>query len=123
MTLRRQRLPAAGAAGAAVALAAVWMKQFASASITKAAATAASGVRAAVLPGPGDVARAQNAELGLQLTLSFRLRAVGSAPAKAKVAAEGKSLNVPETPEGDRVQAGQLISRLNGWRVEIVRLC
>ena len=126
MTLSHQRQPAAGAAVAAVALAAMWMKRSSSASTTKTAATAASAVRAAVLPVPGNVARAQNAELGLQLTLSFRLRAAGSAPAKAKVAAEGKSLNMPETPEtpeGDRVQAGQLIGRLDGWRVEIVRLC
>ena len=121
MTLRRQKLPAAGTAMAAFA--SVRMKRSASASTTKTAATAAGAAGAAVLPVAGDVARKQNAELGLQPTPSGRLRALGRAQAKAKVAAEGKSLNVPETPEGDRVQAGQLISRLNGWRVEIVRLC
>ena len=118
MTLRRQRLPTAGAAMAAAALAAVWMKRSASASTTKTAATAASAAGAAVLPVPADVARAQNTEFGLQLTSPGRLRAVDSAPAKAKVAAEGKRLNMPEMPAGNRVQAGQLIGRLDGrgWR-------
>ena len=95
---------------AAGVLAAVLLKRPASAPTqTQAAATAASAA-ASMLLAPADVARAQNAELGLQLALSGGLRAVDSALVKAKVAAEVKSLGVRE---GDRVRAGQLIGRLD----------
>ena len=96
---------------AAGVLAAVLLKRPASAPTqTQAAATAASAATASMLLAPADVARAQNAELGLQLALSGGLRAVDSALVKAKVAAEVKSLGVRE---GDRVRAGQLIGRLD----------
>lgn len=95
---------------AAGVLAAVLLKRPTSAPTqTQAAATAASAA-ASMLLAPADVARAQNAELGLQLALSGGLRAVDSALVKAKVAAEVKSLGVRE---GDRVRAGQLIGRLD----------
>ena len=96
---------------AAAVLAAVLLKRPASAPTqTQAAATAASAATFSMLLAPADVARAQNAELGLQLALSGGLRAVDSALVKAKVAAEVKSLGVRE---GDRVRAGQLIGRLD----------
>lgn len=67
---------------------------------------------------PGDVARAENAELVLQLDITGGLKAVHSAVVKARVAAEVKSLTVRE---GDRVQAGQLIGQLDAtefqWRL------
>ena len=92
-------------------LAALWLKRPASTpTAARTAAAAASAAGASMLLAPGDVARAQNAELGLQLALSGGLRAVDSALVKAKVAAEVKSLTVRE---GDRVRAGQLIGRLD----------
>ena len=66
----------------------------------------------------GDVARAERAELTALLNVSGGLKAVQSAVVKARVAAEVKELNVRE---GDRVQAGQLIGRLDAtefqWRL------
>ena len=58
----------------------------------------------------GDVARAERAELTALLNVSGGLKAVQSAVVKARVAAELKTLTVRE---GDRVQAGQLIGRLD----------
>ena len=112
MRLSRKLLLAALALAVAAGVAALLMKRASTASTAaQAAATAASAAgAAAMLLAPGDVARAQNAELGLQLALSGGLRAVDSALVKAKVAAEVKSLTVRE---GDRVQAGQLIGRLD----------
>ena len=111
MKLARKLLLGAALLVAAGVLAAVLMKRPSSAS-TKAltAASAASAAAASMLLAPGDVARAEKAELGLQLALSGGLRAVDSALVKAKVAAEVKSLTVRE---GDRVRAGQLIGRLD----------
>lgn len=67
---------------------------------------------------PGDVARARRAELVATLPVSGGLKAVNSAVVKAKVAAELRQLLVRE---GDRVQAGQLIGRLDDtefqWRL------
>lgn len=67
---------------------------------------------------PADVARAVRAELVATLPVSGGLKAVNSAIVKAKVAAELKTLLVRE---GDRVQAGQLIGRLDDtefqWRL------
>ncbi len=112
MRLSRKLLLAVLVLAAAGGLGAVVMKRAStSATAAQAAATAASAAgTAAMLLAPGDVARAQNAELGLQLALSGGLRAVDSALVKAKVAAEVKSLTVRE---GDRVSAGQLIGRLD----------
>ena len=70
---------------------------------------AASAPQAIELTG-GDVARAERTELIALLSVSGGLKAVQSAVVKARVAAELKSLTVRE---GDRVQAGQLIGRLD----------
>ena len=75
-----------------------------------AAASAASAAAQAIELAPGDVARAERSELSTQLTVSGGLKAVQSAVVKARVAAEVKELTVRE---GDRVQAGQLIGRLD----------
>lgn len=88
------------------------------AATTAGAASAASAAAPSMLLAPGDVVRVERAELSTALAISGGLRAVDSAFVKAKVAAEVKSLNVRE---GDRVQAGQLIGRLDGtefmWRL------
>ncbi len=75
-----------------------------------AAAASAAAPRPAIELAPGDLARAERAELATLLAVSGGLKAVDSAFVKAKVAAEVKSLTVRE---GDRVQAGQLIGRLD----------
>lgn len=66
----------------------------------------------------GDVTRALRTELVATLPVSGGLKAVNSAIVKAKVAAEVKQIGVRE---GDRVQAGQLIGRLDDtefqWRL------
>ncbi len=66
----------------------------------------------------GDVTRALRTELVATLPVSGGLKAVNSAIVKAKVAAEVKEIGVRE---GDRVQAGQLIGRLDDtefqWRL------
>jgi RND family efflux transporter MFP subunit len=82
-------------------------------------APSAAAVRAQALDlAPGDVARARRAELVATLPVSGGLKAVNSAVVKAKVAAEIRQLLVRE---GDRVQAGQLIGRLDDtefqWRL------
>ena len=65
-----------------------------------------------------DLARARQTELTSTLAVSGGLKAVNSAVVKAKIAAELKSLTVRE---GDRVQAGQVIGRLDDtefqWRL------
>lgn len=67
---------------------------------------------------PGDIARAESAELTQTLAINGSLKAVHSAFVKARVAAEVKSLAVRE---GDRVAAGQLIGQLDtteyDWRL------
>ena len=73
-------------------------------------ATAAAASAPSMELAAGDVARAERSELVMQLTISGGLKAVQSAVIKARVAAEVKELNVRE---GDRVQAGQLIGRLD----------
>jgi len=82
-----------------------------------AAASAASATQAIELA-PTDIATATRTELTATLTVNGGLKAVDSAVIKAKVAAELKELNVRE---GDRVQAGQLIGRLDAteyqWRL------
>lgn len=66
----------------------------------------------------GDVTRTLRTELVATLPVSGGLKAVNSAIVKAKVAAEVKEIGVRE---GDRVQAGQLIGRLDDtefrWRL------
>lgn len=82
------------------------------------AAAAASAPAQALDLTAADVATAQRTELVATLPVSGGLKAVNSAIVKAKVAAELKTLLVRE---GDRVQAGQLIGRLDDtefkWRL------
>lgn len=73
-------------------------------------ALAASAAAASVLLAQGDVVAAAQTELTSLLAISGGLRAVDSAVVKARVAAEVKTLTVRE---GDRVQAGQLLGRLD----------
>ncbi len=79
---------------------------------------AVAGQAQAVDLAPGDVARVQRTELVSTMPVSGSLKAVNSAVVKAKVAAEVRELLVRE---GDRVQAGQLIGRLDDtefrWRL------
>jgi RND family efflux transporter MFP subunit len=63
----------------------------------------------------GDVALAERTELTTVLAVTGGLKAVQSAVIKAKVGAEVKELSVRE---GDRVQAGQLIGRLDATEFE-----
>ncbi len=84
-----------------------------------ASAAALPASAAAALPlelAPSDVAIAQRAELTAQLAVSGGLKAVNSAVVKARVAAELLHLTVRE---GDRVEAGQLIGRLDDSEVRL----
>jgi RND family efflux transporter MFP subunit len=67
---------------------------------------------------PGDVARAERAELVRRLDISGSLKAVHSAVVKARIAAVVQTLDVRE---GDTVTAGQRIGRLDAtdaqWRL------
>lgn len=73
---------------------------------------AAPAPRAAVALelGAGDVTVAKKRELARQLDITGELRAVDSAVVKARVAAEVQELRVRE---GDRVEAGQVLGRLD----------
>jgi len=71
---------------------------------------ASTPVAVAIELAPGDVARAERAELTTLLQVTGGLKAVQSAVVKARVAAEVKTLTVRE---GDRVSAGQLIGKLD----------
>ncbi|MFT3820454.1 MAG: efflux RND transporter periplasmic adaptor subunit [Rubrivivax sp.] len=81
-------------------------------------ATAASAPAQALELTATDVTPARRAELVATLPVSGGIKAVNSAVVKAKVAAEVKALLVRE---GDAVQAGQLIGRLDDteyqWRL------
>jgi RND family efflux transporter MFP subunit len=118
MTRRRAWLAVAVALLAVAALGlgarAKWGRPAAGGAASGAAATAAAPATAASAAAidlaPGDVATAQRSELVQLLAISGSLKAVDSAVVKARVAAEVKSLSVRE---GDRVEAGQLIGRLD----------
>jgi RND family efflux transporter MFP subunit len=112
---RRAWLIAGTVALLAAAAAVAWVKR-PSGTAPAATAAAAAASAPAMLLAPGDVARAERTELGTLLQLSGGLRAVESAMVKAKVAAEVKQLNVRE---GDRVQAGQLLGRLDATEVQL----
>jgi membrane fusion protein, multidrug efflux system len=80
-------------------------------------ATATAPVQAQALElTPGDVVRATRSELVHTLAVSGGLKAVDSAMLKAKVAAEVRSIDVRE---GDRVQAGQLLGRLDDTEFQL----
>jgi membrane fusion protein, multidrug efflux system len=64
----------------------------------------------------GDVAKARRTELVATLPVSGGLKAVNSAIVKAKVAAEIKLITVRE---GDRVQQGQLLGRLDDTEFQL----
>lgn len=82
----------------------------------KAPALAASAPLRPIDLAAGDIAHASRGELVSLLVVSGSLKAVDSAMVKARVAAEIKSLTVRE---GDRVQAGQLLGRLDTTEVEL----
>ena len=82
----------------------------------KAPAAAASAPVRPIELAAGDVARVSRSELVSMLVVSGSLKAVDSAMVKARVAAEVKTLTVRE---GDRVQAGQLLGRLDSAEVEL----
>jgi RND family efflux transporter MFP subunit len=65
---------------------------------------------------PGDVVMAGRTELAAVLDISGGLKAVQSAVIKSRVAAEVQSLSVRE---GDRVQAGQLVGRLDATEYQL----
>jgi RND family efflux transporter MFP subunit len=83
-----------------------------------AVATAASAPAQALELAAADLTPARRAELVATLPVSGGIKAVNSAVVKAKVAAEVKALLVRE---GDAVQAGQVIGRLDDteyqWRL------
>ena len=84
-----------------------------------AAASATTGSAPATLDlTASDIAIASRAELVTSLAISGGLKAVNSAVVKAKVAAEVREITVRE---GDRVQAGQTLGRLDDtefkWRL------
>ena len=102
---------------ALVALAAVlaggWAVRSGKAGAKGPAAAASAPVRPIELAA-GDMARVSRSELVSLLVVSGSLKAVDSAMVKARVAAEVKTLAVRE---GDRVQAGQLLGRLDTTEV------
>jgi len=77
---------------------------------------AASASAAAIELSQGDVARAERVDLSTQLAITGSLKAVQSAVVKARVAAEVRTLTVRE---GDRVQAGQLIGKLDDTEFQL----
>jgi membrane fusion protein, multidrug efflux system len=88
------------------------------ASTAAAAAAGAASAPQGIDLSAGDVARVSRAELSTLLSVSGSLKATQSAFVKARVAGELQSLSVRE---GDRVQAGQLIGKLDAteyqWRL------
>jgi membrane fusion protein, multidrug efflux system len=70
----------------------------------------AQGSQAVVELAPTDVVQVRNRELSQGLPLSGALKAVNSAVIKARVAGELQALTVRE---GDRVEAGQVIARVD----------
>lgn len=82
----------------------------------KAPAAAASAPARPIELAAGDIARVSRGELVSLLVVSGSLKAVDSALVKARVAAEVKTLTVRE---GDRVQAGQLLGRLDATEMDL----
>lgn len=105
---------AAGALSLRSGLASTWLAKGAAkptaATPADSASANANAIRKAIELAPGDLARAERAELVQTLAISGSLKAVNSAFVKARLAAEIKQLNVRE---GDTVLAGQLIGQLD----------
>ena len=76
----------------------------------KAVATAAQNTPTAISLSPSDVIQVKLADLAQALPISGALKAVSSAIVKARVAGELQGLTVRE---GDAVQAGQVIARID----------
>jgi len=76
----------------------------------QAAAAAAPKAQAAIELAAGDVTQATQRELAQGLPISGALKAVNSASVKARVAGELQGLTVRE---GDAVQAGQVVARVD----------
>jgi RND family efflux transporter MFP subunit len=113
---RRWKIVAGAVVLLALALAGRWwLGRRADLPSAQTSAPSAAAVRAIELA-PGDVVVAGRMELAAVLDISGGLKAVQSAVIKSRVAAEVQSLSVRE---GDRVQAGQLLGRLDATEYQL----
>ncbi len=113
--MKRRTLVALALVALAAVLVGAWALRGGAARAKAPAAAASAPVRPIELAA-GDIARVSRSELVSLLVVSGSLKAVDSAVVKARVAAEVKTLTVRE---GDRVQAGQLLGRLDTTELEL----